>query len=74
MLDRMRRHRGWSSGSLALVVLAFIFLRPGLPRQLERRRRLLRRARLGRRDITAGEFQRIYRQQIDSYRRPTART
>jgi peptidyl-prolyl cis-trans isomerase D len=71
MLDRMRRHRGWLKWSLALVVLAFIFLY--VPDFLDNPNAgaapfdVL--ASVDGRDITAGEFQRIYRQQIDSYRR-----
>jgi peptidyl-prolyl cis-trans isomerase D len=71
MLDRMRRHRGWLKWSLALVVLAFIFLY--VPDFLNNPNAgaapfdVL--ASVDGRDITAGEFQRIYRQQIDSYRR-----
>jgi peptidyl-prolyl cis-trans isomerase D len=71
MLDRMRRHRRWLKWSLALVVLAFIFLY--VPDFLNNPNAgaapfdVL--ASVDGRDITAGEFQRIYRQQIDSYRR-----
>jgi peptidyl-prolyl cis-trans isomerase D len=71
MLDRMRRHRGWLKWSLALVVLAFIFLY--VPDFLDNPNAgaapfdVL--ASVDGREITAGEFQRIYRQQIDSYRR-----
>jgi peptidyl-prolyl cis-trans isomerase D len=71
MLDRMRRHRRWLKWSLALVVLAFIFLY--VPDFLDNPNAgaapfdVL--ASVDGRDITAGEFQRIYRQQIDSYRR-----
>ncbi len=71
MLDRMRRHRGWLKWSLALVVLAFIFLY--VPDFLDNPNAgaapfdVL--ASVDGRDITAGEFQRLYRQQIDGYRR-----
>jgi peptidyl-prolyl cis-trans isomerase D len=71
MLDRMRRHRGWLKWSLALVVLAFIFLY--VPDFLDNPNAgaapfdVL--ASVEGRDITAGEFQRLYRQQIDGYRR-----
>jgi peptidyl-prolyl cis-trans isomerase D len=71
MLDRMRRHRGWLKWSLALVVLAFVFLY--VPDFLSNPNAgaapfdVL--ASVDGREITAGEFQRVYRQQIDSYRR-----
>ncbi|MGH9313485.1 MAG: peptidyl-prolyl cis-trans isomerase [Vicinamibacterales bacterium] len=72
MLDRMRRHRGWLKWSLALVVLAFIFLY--VPDFLDNNQNAGAApfdvlASVDGRDITAGEFQRIYRQQIDGYRR-----
>ena len=70
MLDRMRRHKGWLKWSLAVVVLAFVFLIPGvglgpstdtgLPASVL--------ARVGEHEITVAEFRRIYQQQIQEYR------
>lgn len=70
MLDRMRRHKGWLKWSLGLVVVTFIllyipdFLSPqaggvgssDVLAAIEGRR------------ITAGEFRRIYYQQLQAYR------
>ena len=70
MLDRMRRHKGWLKWSLGLVVLAFVgvgvpaFLQPppptigGLDDVL---------AEVGGQSITVGEFQNLYRQQLQNY-------
>jgi peptidyl-prolyl cis-trans isomerase D len=71
MLDRMRRHKAWLKWSLALVVLAFIFLY--VPDFLDNPNAGAAPfdvvATVEGEDITAGEFQRIYRQQLDGYRR-----
>jgi peptidyl-prolyl cis-trans isomerase D len=70
MLDRMRRHRGWLKWSLALVVLSFILLyipwnrmQPGAPVSSD-----AVVASVDGREITAGRFQRVYRQQMQAYR------
>lgn len=70
MLDRMRRHKGWLKWSLALVVLAFVFLYvPGfmdqtggaaLPNDVI--------ARVGDREISLFDFQQIYTRQLQAYR------
>ena len=73
MLDRMRRHKGWLKWSLALVVLAFVFLYvPGfmdqtggaaLPNDVI--------ARVGDREISLFDFQQIYTRQLQAYRLET---
>ena len=70
MLDRMRRHKGWLKWSLALVVLAFVFLyvpgfmdqtgSVGLPNDVI--------ARVGEREISLLDFQQIYSRQLQAYR------
>ena len=70
MLDRMRRHRNWLKWSLALVVLAFvIFYIPDFledtgagaaPGEVV--------ADVDGRQITAGEFRRVYQNRLQSYR------
>ena len=70
MLDRMRRHKGWLKWSLALVVLAFVFLYVpgfmdqtggvGLPNDVI--------ARVGDKEISLLEFQQIYTRQLQAYR------
>ena len=70
MLDGMRRHKGWLKWSLAIVVLAFVFLIPGiglgpstdtaLPGSVL--------AQVGEHEITVAEFRRIYQQQVQEYR------
>ena len=70
MLDRMRRHKGWLKWSLALVVLAFVFLYvPGfmdqtggaaLPDNVV--------ARVGDQEISLLDFQQIYSRQLQAYR------
>ena len=70
MLDRMRRHKGWLKWSLALVVLAFVFLYVpgfmdqtggvGLPNDVV--------ARVGEREISLLDFQQIYSRQLQAYR------
>jgi peptidyl-prolyl cis-trans isomerase D len=69
MLDRMRRHKGWLKWSLALVCLAFVvfyipdFLQTtgtgAAPTDVV--------AEVDGRRITAGEFDRIYRAQVQAY-------
>lgn len=72
MLDRMRRHKNWLKWSLFIVVLAFIAFyvpdfigldQPGLggtPAQ--------RLAEVEGRQITVGDFQRVYAAQLNAYR------
>ena len=70
MLDRMRRHRNWLKWSLLLVCLAFVifyipdFLR-GTGADAASTERI---ATIEGRDITAGEFRRIYEAQLQAYR------
>jgi peptidyl-prolyl cis-trans isomerase D len=70
MLDRMRRHRGWLKWSLALVVLSFILLyipwnrmQSGAPVSSNSVV-----ATVDGREITVARFQRVYRQQMQTYR------
>jgi peptidyl-prolyl cis-trans isomerase D len=72
MLDRMRRHRGWLKWSLGLVVLAFVLLY--IPDFLDTNPNVGAApfdvlASVEGREITAGEFRRVYLQQISAYRR-----
>ena len=70
MLDRMRRHIGWLKWSLAIVVLAFVFLYVpgfmdqsggvGMPNEVV--------ARVGDREILRFDFQQLYAQQLQQYR------
>ena len=70
MLDRMRRHKGWLKWSLALVVIAFVFLYVpgfmdqsggvGLPSDVI--------ARVGDQEISLADFQQIYTRQLQAYR------
>ena len=70
MLDGMRRHKGWLKWSLALVVLAFMFLYvpgfvdetalEGMPNEVL--------ARVGEHEITVARFRQIYLAQLQSYR------
>ena len=70
MLDRMRRHKGWLKWSLALVVIAFVFLYVpgfmdqsggiGLPGDVI--------ARVGDQEISLTDFQQIYTRQLQAYR------
>ncbi len=70
MLDRMRRHKGWLKWSLALVVLAFVFLYfpgfmdqtggAGLPGGVV--------ARVGGKEIELLDFQQVYSRQLQAYR------
>ena len=70
MLDRMRRHKGWLKWSLGLVVLAFVgvgvpaFLQPPPP-TIGALDDVL--AEVGGQSITVGEFQNLYRQQLQNY-------
>ena len=73
MLDRMRRHRGWLKWSLGLVVLAmavfFIpndFLQPGVATGAASPREVI--ADVDGHELTAGDFQQRYLQQIQAYR------
>jgi peptidyl-prolyl cis-trans isomerase D len=72
MLDRMRRHRGWLKWSLGLVVLAFVLLY--IPDFLDTNPNVGAApfdvlASVEGREITAGEFRRVYQAQISAYRR-----
>lgn len=70
MLDRMRRHKGWLKWSLAIVVVAFIFLyipdflredgRPAGANDVV--------ATVDGREITVARFRRVYLQQMQAYR------
>ena len=70
MLDKMRQHMGWLKWSLALVVLAFIifyipdFLR-GSGADAASGDTI---AKVEGREITAGEFKRMYQAQLQAYR------
>ncbi len=70
MLDRMRRHKGWLKWSLAIVVLAFIFLY--IPSFLENdatgagNNQVV--ASIDGHTITAARFRRVYQQQMQAYR------
>ena len=70
MLDGMRRHKGWLKWSLAVVVLAFIFLIPGigLGPTTDTAVPVNVLAQVGEHEITVMEFRRIYQQQIQEYR------
>jgi peptidyl-prolyl cis-trans isomerase D len=73
MLDRMRKHRGWLKWSLALVVLAFIvfyipdFLQVQNPVTAGAAAPTEVVAEIEGRELTAGDFQRRYIAQIQSY-------
>jgi peptidyl-prolyl cis-trans isomerase D len=70
MLDRMRQHRNWLKWSLGLVVVTFIwlyvpdFLAP--PRGGVRSTEVV--AEIEGRRITAGDFRRVYYEQVQAYR------
>src|SRR6185436_2399796 len=69
MLDRMRRHKGWLKWSLAIVVLAFIFLY--IPSFLDKGGAAGLNdvvASVDGRNITVARFRRNYQQQMQSYR------
>ena len=70
MLDGMRRHKGWLKWSLAVVVLAFIFLIPGigLGPTTDTALPVNVLVQVGEHEITVMEFRRIYQQQIQEYR------
>jgi peptidyl-prolyl cis-trans isomerase D len=70
MLDRMRRHKGWLKWSLAVVVLAFVFLyipdfMQGTTSTETSSTDIV--AEVEGHEITAGEFQRRYRIQLQAY-------
>src|SRR5688572_2645175 len=71
MLDRMRRHKGWLKWSLALIVLAFVlayipsFLQPDASTVGASPREVV--AEVDGRELTAGDFQARYRQQVQAY-------
>ncbi len=70
MLDRMRQHKGWLKWSLAIVVLAFIFLY--IPSFLSTdatgagNNQVV--ASIDGHTITAARFRRVYQQQMQAYR------
>jgi peptidyl-prolyl cis-trans isomerase D len=70
MLDRMRRHKGWLKWSLAIVVVAFIFLY--IPDFLREDGRPAGAtdvvATVDGREITVARFRRVYNQQMQAYR------
>jgi peptidyl-prolyl cis-trans isomerase D len=70
MLDRMRRHKGWLKWSLAIVVIAFIFLY--IPDFLREDGRPAGAtdvvATVDGREITVARFRRVYNQQMQAYR------
>ncbi|MEO7270986.1 MAG: peptidyl-prolyl cis-trans isomerase [Vicinamibacterales bacterium] len=75
MLDRMRRHKNWLKWSLAIVVVAFVLLY--IPNFLRNggmggavgvsTREVV--ASVDGREITVGQFRKIYNQQMQAYRR-----
>ena len=70
MLDRMRRHKNWLKWSLAVVVLAFVFLYiPDFMQGTTTTGTPLTDivAEVEGHEITAGEFQRRYRIQLQAY-------
>jgi peptidyl-prolyl cis-trans isomerase D len=69
MLDRMRRHKGWLKWSLAIVVIAFIWLY--IPTFMDSPAGAGSQdvvATVDGRDITVGRFRRAYQQQMQAYR------
>jgi peptidyl-prolyl cis-trans isomerase D len=70
MLDRMRRHKGWLKWSLAIVVVAFIFLYiPSFIREDGRPAGATDVvATVDGREITVSRFRRVYQQQMQAYR------
>ena len=75
MLDRMRRHKNWLKWSLAIVVVAFVllyipnFLRNGGMGGASGVNTREVVASVDGRDITVGQFRKIYNQQMQAYRR-----
>jgi peptidyl-prolyl cis-trans isomerase D len=71
MLDQMRRHKGWLKWSLGLVVLAFVIFY--IPDFLQRTTTGVATAgdtiaTVEGRDVTAGDFRRVYEAQLQAYR------
>ncbi|HXW03929.1 MAG TPA: peptidyl-prolyl cis-trans isomerase [Vicinamibacterales bacterium] len=69
MLDRMRRHKGWLKWSLAIVVIAFIWLY--IPSFMDNPAGAGNQdvvATVDGREITVGRFRRVYQQQMLAYR------
>src|SRR3990170_546462 len=70
MLDRMRRHKNWLKWSLAVVVVTFVLLYiPAFmtdPTQGAASNAVV--AEVDGRQITAGQFRRVYTQQMQQYR------
>ncbi|MBA2603609.1 MAG: peptidyl-prolyl cis-trans isomerase [Acidobacteria bacterium] len=67
MLDRMRRHKNWLKWSLAIVVLAFVFLYiPSFVPQEGGASDVV--ASVDGREITVARFRRVYQQQMQAYR------
>jgi peptidyl-prolyl cis-trans isomerase D len=69
MLDRMRRHKNWLKWSLAIVVVAFVWLYiPDFMRNQANGASNDAIATVDGRDITVAKFRRIYQQQMQMYR------
>ena len=73
MLDRMRRHKGWLKWSLGAVCLAFIIFY--IPDFLQQDSGAVGAAgpheviaKVGGHDLTAGDYQQRYQQQVQAYR------
>jgi peptidyl-prolyl cis-trans isomerase D len=69
MLDRMRRHKNWLKWSLAIVVIAFVWLY--IPSFMDNPAGAGNRdvvASVDGRDITVARFRRAYQQQMQQYR------
>jgi peptidyl-prolyl cis-trans isomerase D len=70
MLDRMRRHKNWLKWSLAIVVVAFVLLY--IPNFLDSQAGGISNANVVAsvegQEITAGQFRRVYQQQLQQYR------
>src|SRR5512145_338618 len=69
MLDRMRRHKNWLKWSLAIVVVAFIWLY--IPSFMDNPAGAGNQdvvATVDGRDITVARFRRAYQQQMQAYR------
>lgn len=70
MLDRMRRHKGWLKWSLALVVIAFVWLY--IPELMGPNQSLVptgdRLATIDSRSISVADFRRRYMAQVQAYR------
>jgi len=68
MLDRMRRHKGWLKWSLALVIVAFVYLYiPSFMKQEVAGNSEVVASVEGR-EITVGRFRQAYQRQMQAYR------